>query len=188
MQNLSQREEKKKMKALSLSQPWATFLAIGAKRIETRSWSTKFRGRFAIHAAKGFPGWAKDMCEFDPHFIRVLKAIGINTRKELEQLPRGQIIGTGELVHCLSTNGAYLNFSMGNFEMKNSRVVASEVQAVNYQKPQEGTAEFAFGDYSPNRFMYFVENPLLLDEPISCSGALGFWEVPKEITERYFSK
>jgi hypothetical protein len=38
------------MKALSLWQPWATLVSIGAKRIETRSWPTKYRGPLAIHA------------------------------------------------------------------------------------------------------------------------------------------
>ena len=38
------------MKALSLRQPWATLVAIGAKQIETRSWSTAYRGTIAIHA------------------------------------------------------------------------------------------------------------------------------------------
>lgn len=39
------------MKALTLWQPWATGIAIGAKTIETRSWSTKHRGLLAIHAS-----------------------------------------------------------------------------------------------------------------------------------------
>lgn len=41
------------MKAITLTQPWATLVAIGAKRIETRSWATRYRGPLAIHAAKG---------------------------------------------------------------------------------------------------------------------------------------
>ena len=40
------------MKAITLWQPWATLVAIGAKRFETRSWSTHYRGPLAIHAAK----------------------------------------------------------------------------------------------------------------------------------------
>jgi activating signal cointegrator 1 len=48
------------MKAITLTQPWATLVAIGAKRIETRSWPTNYRGPLAIHAAKGFPKWAKE--------------------------------------------------------------------------------------------------------------------------------
>jgi hypothetical protein len=38
------------MKALTLYQPWASLVAAGAKTIETRSWSTTYRGRLAIHA------------------------------------------------------------------------------------------------------------------------------------------
>ena len=40
------------MKALTLYQPWATLIAIGAKKIETRSWGTNYRGPLAIHAGK----------------------------------------------------------------------------------------------------------------------------------------
>ena len=32
------------MKALCLHQPWAYLVAIGAKRYETRSWKTRYRG------------------------------------------------------------------------------------------------------------------------------------------------
>lgn len=46
------------MKALSLWQPWASLMAFGEKKIETRCWSTKFRGEMAIHAtAKEPPDW-----------------------------------------------------------------------------------------------------------------------------------
>lgn len=43
------------MKALSLCQPYAALVALGAKEIETRSWSTAYRGPLVIHAAKGEP-------------------------------------------------------------------------------------------------------------------------------------
>ena len=39
------------MKTLSLLQPWASLVVIGAKQIETRSWSTKYRGELLIHAS-----------------------------------------------------------------------------------------------------------------------------------------
>lgn len=42
-----------KYKILTLSQPYASLVALGAKRIETRSWRTSYRGPLAIHAAKG---------------------------------------------------------------------------------------------------------------------------------------
>jgi activating signal cointegrator 1 len=40
------------MKAISICQPWATLIVIGAKRFETRSWKTDYRGILAIHASK----------------------------------------------------------------------------------------------------------------------------------------
>ena len=46
------KEPEADMKAISLWQPWATAIAVGAKRIETRHWPTKHRGPLMIHAAK----------------------------------------------------------------------------------------------------------------------------------------
>lgn len=40
------------IKAITLHQPWASMMALGHKTIETRSWSTKYRGPLAIHAAR----------------------------------------------------------------------------------------------------------------------------------------
>lgn len=41
------------MKALTISQPFASFIASGEKWIENRTWPTKYRGNLAIHAGKG---------------------------------------------------------------------------------------------------------------------------------------
>lgn len=40
------------IRCISLWQPWATLIALGKKRMETRSYSTPYRGLLAIHAAK----------------------------------------------------------------------------------------------------------------------------------------
>jgi len=40
-----------KMKALSLKQPFAELILLGRKKIELRTWNTKFRGEFLIHAS-----------------------------------------------------------------------------------------------------------------------------------------
>jgi hypothetical protein len=39
------------MKCLSIQQPYASAIMSGVKLIEYRSWSTTFRGRFAVHAS-----------------------------------------------------------------------------------------------------------------------------------------
>ena len=40
------------MKVISIKEPYASFLANGMKKIETRSWKTNYRGELFIHASK----------------------------------------------------------------------------------------------------------------------------------------
>lgn len=40
------------MKALSIKQPWANMIAAGEKTIETRTWSTDYRGEILIVSSK----------------------------------------------------------------------------------------------------------------------------------------
>jgi len=55
------------VKALTMTQPWAMLVALGENSIETRSWSTKYRGALAIHSAKAFPKEARALCEQEPY-------------------------------------------------------------------------------------------------------------------------
>lgn len=111
------------MKALTLTQPWATLVAIGAKRIETRSWRTNFRGRIAIHAAKGFQAWAKSCVLNDwgffgalnPEHAAHLREAGlvlipsVSGRSELGKLPLGAVIATCNLVDVLPMLSGWLS-------------------------------------------------------------------------------
>jgi hypothetical protein len=85
--------------ALTLTQPWATLVIDGAKRIETRSWRTPHRGRLGIHAAKGFPVEARATC-MEPPFAH---ALGLH--RGWEDLPRGALLGFVELIDCVPTTG-----------------------------------------------------------------------------------
>jgi activating signal cointegrator 1 len=49
------------MKLISLWEPWASLMACGVKKNETRSWPTNYRGWLAIHAAKR---WTRDEQDF----------------------------------------------------------------------------------------------------------------------------
>jgi len=70
------------MYAISLLQPWATLVIIGAKTIETRSWSTRHRGEILIHASQGKAG--EIFCD-DPPFKKYIA--------NFKKLPFGAIIG-----------------------------------------------------------------------------------------------
>ncbi|HVB09053.1 MAG TPA: ASCH domain-containing protein [Bacillota bacterium] len=82
------------MKALTLTQPWASLIAAGEKRIETRSWSTRHRGPLAIHAALGFPPAARRRCATEP----TASALRRHGWADAASLPRGAIVATCRLV------------------------------------------------------------------------------------------
>lgn len=87
------------MKVLSLTQPWATLVVIGAKKFETRSWKTGYRGELLIHASKEFPKHCRELCAEKP-FMEALKF------RSWTILPTGTIIGKVKLVDCISTSAA----------------------------------------------------------------------------------
>ena len=153
------------MKALTLTQPWASLVAIGAKRIETRSWSTSFRGPLAIHAAKGFPGWAQRMCEAEI-FRHALVSGGEAVAEPSISLPRGSILCYCTLLDCLPMEA--FRCLPGVFD-----------DYPELDTPQER----AFGDFdvldSSNgrrRYAWVLESVLPLAIPIPAKGALGLWE------------
>lgn len=90
------------MKAVSLTQPWATLVATGAKKLETRSWRTYHRGPLVIHAARRFHNAARAVCYTEP-FAETLQRAGFY---EAFELPTGAIVGIVTLIGCISTGQA----------------------------------------------------------------------------------
>lgn len=157
------------MKALSLTQPWATLVALGAKKIETRSWSHPYRGWLAIHAAKGLDpvGGAEGLilqCQQEP-FHSVLREHFGTPFTPAQVLPLGAIVAVASLYHV-------------------GKIARNREGAV-YIDPKDWTVsseqELAFGDYTPGRYGWVLTNVHQLKEPIPCRGALGVWDVPAEI-------
>lgn len=135
------------MPAISLWQPWATLIVIGAKRIETRDWPAprKFWGqRIAIHAAKH---WTREEHEIasEGYFIEALRTVpGPN-------VPRGCVVGTVILVRCVQIIGE------------------------PPERPKFGTQEHAFGNYEEGRWMWLMSDPIRFERPIPCVGRQGFF-------------
>src|SRR5579884_2868615 len=79
--------------AISLTQPWATLMALGLKRIETRSWPARYVGPIALHAAIHFDTAYRDLCEQEPFRSVLLSDPRLDPRKPLaSQLPRGKVL------------------------------------------------------------------------------------------------
>jgi hypothetical protein len=164
------------MKALSLTQPWASLVAIGAKRIETRSWGTRYRGPLAIHASKGFPKWAQETCDEKPFYGVLIKAgllwpMGDETltHRAVERyltMPLGAFVAVATLndVGLITPGGRVFLGASG------TKCVADD--------------ELAFGDYTPGRWAWLLADVKRLPEPIPCKGALGLWTVSDDIARQ----
>lgn len=139
------------MKAISLWQPWATLVAIGAKQYETRHWSTSYRGPLVIHAAKK---WDHELYSFtlmDP-FARCLREggyeVGGGYNAKGNGLPLGAFLCVVDLVEIVRTE-----------------------EVINFLSEQE----IAFGNYLPRRFAWKLENVRAFPEPVEARGYQGLW-------------
>jgi hypothetical protein len=141
------------MKALTLTQPWATLVAVGAKRIETRSWRGWYRGQIAIHAAKSWPKWAREFSQ-EPECWEVLRKYILPWR--CSRYPLGAVVATCRIVDYLRTEDLELAALTGQ------RVLSKQ--------------ERGFGDYSEGRYAWLLDDIEILPEPIPARGALGLWE------------
>lgn len=144
------------VKSISLHQPWASLMAIGAKTIETRSWATNHRGPLAIHAAKNTSNFG---LLNDYEFCYPLVEAGLVTydrenRFVSHQLPLGALVAIGELVDC--------------------RPTASLLKTLS-------DLEYGYGNYEPQRWGWMFEKLRALPTPVPFRGAQRLFDVDAEI-------
>jgi activating signal cointegrator 1 len=158
------------MKGLTLTQPWAMMVALGAKHIETRSWGVTYRGPLAIHAAKGLDriggvGGLLEFCRREPFRTVLLRHFGKDGPVTLAKaLPFGAIVAVANL------------HRVGEIGRRADGAVIVRGRAL----PVEGD-ELAFGDYTPGRRGWVLTNVGALKVPVPCKGARGLWDVPPDV-------
>lgn len=142
------------MKAISIIQPWATLIAHGEKRIETRSWQTSYRGLIAIHASR-LTDEAEDFCVDIPVAAELLVQHGYELPgdKPGGSLPWGSIVAIADLFDIVPTG-----------------------HTSNYP-----VQEYLLGDHSRGRFAWRLRNVARLEKPVPCRGRPGIWDVPAEL-------
>jgi len=149
------------MKALTIHQPWASLLAIGAKRYETRGWATKYRGAIAIHAGK-----AKVIDLREETMLAASRCLGIDAgdplmyRQAMDSLPRGAVIAVAALVDCheiyARADGAICIAPRGV-----ETVLSGD--------------ERAFGLWESGRFAWELADVRILPAPCPAMGQQGLW-------------
>lgn len=190
------------MKALTVRQPWASLIALGVKTVETRSWSTKYRGPLAIHAGMTRPPMmhlpptqftriAAKWDAVDAHNRRCWFVIDTITDPAHQRPHRCDI---RDRVPKRSTTPTLFFPSAGPHEKRNPEkpeytdsmylplgaIVTTcnlvDVVAIDGSLPAEiSTDQIPFGDWSPGRYGW------LLDDISPCAsvparGRQGLWE------------
>lgn len=112
------------MRCISLWQPWASAIALGVKRVETRHWSTDYRGPLAIHASKR---WTREQIEF----AQVERSLG----RLPGRIPLGALIAVCDLVDVrptleLKTQVSAIERIYGNYEPGRFGWVLENVRAL----------------------------------------------------------
>lgn len=79
------------MKALSITEPYASLIMEGHKRIETRSWKTNYRGKILIHAS------ATRIPKEWHHLLPLVRKVR-----------PGYVICTADLVNCIEMTDDFI--------------------------------------------------------------------------------
>lgn len=137
------------MKCISLMQPFATLVVIGAKQYETRGWQTEYRGPLVIHAGRKFSEEARALCLQEPFRSALVRA----GYRRSSDLPLGALLGRVTIDDCLPT-------------------------ATVLQQLQREAAELAFGDFRTARWAWKLSEPEVLKRPQTFAGRLGLFDVP----------
>jgi hypothetical protein len=136
-------------KAITIYQPYASFMPPGEKLIETRSWSTKYRGTVFIHAGLRLPPPGSPE---EAHAQELLRGSAYLSDTPLQNLPRGVLIGCGTLVDCVEMDAEFC-----------ARL--------------EDTREYQLGWYEPGRYAWMFEDMRPLPELVPIKGQLSLWDV-----------
>lgn len=138
------------MKAITIKQPWATLIALGEKRFETRGWQTKYRGELAIHAGKQVD---RDAC-LEPEIKAALVRNGILS---ISMLPTGSVIATATLKDCIRSAETWTD----GYVLENGELVYSP--------------EYDFGDFTPGRYAWDLRDVKQFPHPVPAKGQLSLW-------------
>lgn len=162
------------MNCITLTEPWATLVAIGAKHIETRSWpapASAIGQPLAIHAAKGLTGDDLDwVISENRAFAALLRArvqiwdrrLGAPLVRNAFPATRGRVIATCRLAACIRMESSVWLYRSLRLPDGGWRSLSAD--------------ELAFGHYAPGRWAWVLTDVVALPEPVPARGALGIWQ------------
>lgn len=158
-------------RAITLQQPWASLVTIGAKTIETRSWSTRYRGPLLVHAGKVRPNFSplalREACY--SHAVGVWEQHpnepgGTLVCVDSSDLPLGAVVASCQLVDCVPIGrGLMPNPDLGRATSVTNREGDGGNLVSLWRWNDEADdwdvkhySERAFGDFTPGRYAWLL--------------------------------
>lgn len=135
------------MRAISLWQPWATLLVTGIKKIETRHWSTKYRGPLMIHASQTKKGMSSVL-----EIKRTLDTHAFYKDAFPKDFDFGGYVGIVDLVDCVPT------------------VLLNRHGAIS-----DPIIERAVGNFQDGRYGWLTLHRQAFKNIVPAKGKQGFW-------------
>lgn len=141
------------MRAITLWQPYASLVAAGIKRIETRSWSTDYQGPLLIHAAK------RPMTPTELSIIEEISNVLSNEEQtavssakrsqlpSIADMPLGAIVAVTSIVEIKRTSKVF---------------------------PFDEVEKYC-GDWSDGRFAWALDPSFPLSNPLPAKGGQKLW-------------
>ena len=122
MSNQSKKPAQKKLKAISIREPWAWAILHAGKDIENRSWRTHFRGVVVIHAASGMT-----KAEYAWGAKIIMKITGLEPPPWPMAETRGCIVGLVNIVDCVEKSKSKWFGGDYGFVLNNPRSLAKPI-------------------------------------------------------------
>ena len=182
------------VKVLTIRQPWALLVALGVKTIETRSWSTKYRGPLTIHAGarkprriwvepNGDPPAAVDLIAMGRHYDMWEDVNDPGSWAYDWAGPLGAIIATATLDDvvpiCESCDNGdpFPQVFLAPKRPPLPRSTAPFPELVFFHEAMEEgrdvSDQLPYGDYSPGRWAWLLADIEPVDPPVPFRGGQG---------------
>lgn len=151
------------MKALTISQPFASLIASGEKWLENRRWDTNYRGWLAIHAGKGrqyvIPKRSTSPVHGQWHI----------TQEEFDRLPTGKIVALCWMADCVELD-----------ELREALALEKPYKNLSFDQ----MLRIDRHEHAEGPFCFVLSRIWKLPEPIEIRGKEKLWTVPESVRQQ----
>ena len=157
------------MRGLTLHQPWASFISVGYKLVETRSWPAPVSvvgSRIAIHAGRRVPRPS----EWDDEIRDAVSGL---------DMPVGAVVATALVDSCAQVLSRGYHPALGRDADPGQVWVLGRHGREDRDAYQVRTDPY--GDFTELRWIWFLSDVRVVDPPVEVRGYQGLWRLHEDV-------